>query len=574
MPDPTPGLLPVADYVERILATISPLQAFPQPLMEALGLALAEDVVAPISLPSFDNSAMDGYAVVADDVAGATEETPVVLPVVGEIGAGQSSILAMSPGTAVKIMTGAPVPTGATTVVPYEWTDRGVAQVRIERAARPGQHIRPTGDDIAEGDMLLEEGTVLGPRHLGMLAAVGRATVRTRPRPRVVVISTGSELRDPGTPLGHDSIYDGNSYLLAAAARAAGAIAYRVGIVPDESHAFTEALSDQLVRADIVVTSGGVSEGDFDVVKESLSQHGTMWFGGVGMQPGKPQGFGTVGEDATPVFTLPGNPVSSYVSFEMFVLPAIRRMMGKLPYVRPDRPRPPHPRHLLARGQGPAGARPRRLRPRRHLRLAGRRSRLAPARRPGRVQLPDRGARRRHLRRRRRDGRRPQARRGVLMSGPESPRLTHVDESGAARMVDVGDKDVTARTASATGRVLVSPTVIELLRGEGVPKGDALAVARIAGIMGAKQTPALIPLCHPLAISGVTVDLAVTDESVDITATVRTTDRTGVEMEALTAVSVAALTVVDMVKAVDKAAVITDIRVETKSGGRSGDWTR
>ena len=153
-------------------------------------------------------------------------------------------------------------------------------------------------------------------------------------------------------------------------------------------------------------------------------------------------------------------------------------------------------------------------------------------------------------------------------------RLTHVDETGAARMVDVGDKAVTARTASATGRVLVSRAVIDLLRGEGVPKGDALAVARIAGIMGAKQTPALIPLCHPLAISGVTVDLTVSDESVDITATVRTTDRTGVEMEALTAVSVAALTVVDMVKAVDKAAVITDIRVETKSGGRSGDWTR
>jgi cyclic pyranopterin phosphate synthase len=153
-------------------------------------------------------------------------------------------------------------------------------------------------------------------------------------------------------------------------------------------------------------------------------------------------------------------------------------------------------------------------------------------------------------------------------------RLTHVDETGAARMVDVGDKPVTTRTASATGRVLVSPTVVELLRGEGVPKGDALAVARIAGIMGAKQTPALVPLCHPLAISGVTVDLEVTDESVDITATVRTTDRTGVEMEALTAVSVAALTVVDMVKVVDKAAVITDIRVETKTGGRSGDWAR
>jgi cyclic pyranopterin monophosphate synthase len=153
-------------------------------------------------------------------------------------------------------------------------------------------------------------------------------------------------------------------------------------------------------------------------------------------------------------------------------------------------------------------------------------------------------------------------------------RLTHVDETGAARMVDVSGKDVTARAATASGRVLVSAEVVALLRGEGVPKGDALAVARLAGIMGAKQTPSLIPLCHPLAISGVTVDLTVTDESVDITATVRTTDRTGVEMEALTAVSVAALTVVDMVKAVDKAAVITDVRVEAKSGGRSGDWSR
>jgi cyclic pyranopterin phosphate synthase len=152
--------------------------------------------------------------------------------------------------------------------------------------------------------------------------------------------------------------------------------------------------------------------------------------------------------------------------------------------------------------------------------------------------------------------------------------LTHVDERGAARMVDVSAKDVTARVATASGRVLVSAEVVRLLRGEGVPKGDALAVARLAGIMGAKQTPALIPLCHPLAISGVTVDLTVGDDSVDITATVKTTDRTGVEMEALTAVSVAALTVIDMIKAVDKEAVITDVRVEAKSGGRSGDWTR
>lgn len=152
--------------------------------------------------------------------------------------------------------------------------------------------------------------------------------------------------------------------------------------------------------------------------------------------------------------------------------------------------------------------------------------------------------------------------------------LTHIDAAGEARMVDVSEKDVTARTATATGRVLVSPRVVELLRGEGVPKGDALATARIAGIMGAKRTPDLIPLCHPLAVSGVKVELTVADDAVEILARVKTTDRTGVEMEALTAVTVAALTVVDMVKAVDKAAVITDVRVEEKSGGRSGDWSR
>ena len=159
---------------------------------------------------------------------------------------------------------------------------------------------------------------------------------------------------------------------------------------------------------------------------------------------------------------------------------------------------------------------------------------------------------------------------------PESgtPRLTHVDESGAARMVDVSGKEITARVATASGRVLVSPEVIGLLRGEGVPMGDALAVARIAGIMGAKKTPDLIPLCHPLAISGVKVELSVADDAVEIHASVKTTDRTGVEMEALTAVSVAALTVIDMVKAVDKGATITDVRVETKSGGKSGEWRR
>jgi molybdopterin molybdotransferase len=332
----TDDLVTVEDHRDRILAAIDPLPAFDQPLMEAFGLAAAEDVHAGVALPGFDNSAMDGYAVRHADVVTATAEQPVHLPVVGEIGAGQATVLAMSPGTAVKIMTGAPVPAGADSVVPYEWTDRGVAQVVISQAPEPGQHVRPRGEDVTEGDLLVSEGTVLGPRQIGLLAAVGRPSVRSRPRPRVVILSTGSELREPGTPLGHDSVYDGNSFLLAAAARQAGAIAYRVGIVPDQPRSFMSALNDQLVRADLVVTSGGVSMGDYDVVKEALRPLGTVWFGGVAMQPGKPQGFGTVGEDAVPIITLPGNPVSSYISFEQFVLPAIRRLMGRTPYTRPS----------------------------------------------------------------------------------------------------------------------------------------------------------------------------------------------------------------------------------------------
>jgi molybdopterin molybdotransferase len=332
----TDELVSVEDHRDRILATIDPLPAFDQPLMEAFGLSAAEDVHAGVPLPGFDNSAMDGYAVAHADVASATDDSPVHLPVVGEIGAGQATLLAVSPGTAAKIMTGAPVPAGADSVVPYEWTDRGVANVVISRAPRPGQHVRPKGQDVSEGDLLVESGTVLGARQIGLLAAVGRPSVRSRPRPRVVVMSTGSELREPGSSLGHDSVYDGNSFLLAAAARQAGAIAYRVGIVPDDPRTFLGALNDQLVRADLVITSGGVSMGDYDVVKEALAPLGTVWFGGVAMQPGKPQGFGTVGEDAVPIITLPGNPVSAYISFEQFALPAIRRLMGRAPYVRPS----------------------------------------------------------------------------------------------------------------------------------------------------------------------------------------------------------------------------------------------
>lgn len=331
------GPVSVDEHLDRILAAISPGPVYRQPLLDCLGLPAAEDVASAIALPSFDNSGMDGYAVAFRDVADAREDAPIHLPVVGEIGAGQARLVAMSPGTAVKIMTGAPVPQGADAVVPYEWTDRGVAQVRIHRAPSEGQHIRRAGEDVQVGDQLVSAGTVLGPRHVGLLAAAGLTGVKTRPRPRVVVMSTGSELRDPGVPLGHDAIYDSNSWMLAAAVRAAGGIAYRVGAVSDDPDAFKEALADQLVRADIVVTSGGVSQGDYDVVKESLAQLGTVWFGDVAMQPGKPQGFGIIGDDETAIFTLPGNPVSAYVSFQAFVLPAIRKMQGRTPHARPLR---------------------------------------------------------------------------------------------------------------------------------------------------------------------------------------------------------------------------------------------
>jgi molybdopterin molybdotransferase len=332
---PTDRLSTVDEHVERVVESVQPLQPYDQPLLEALGLPVCENIVAPMDLPVFDNSAMDGYAVYFDDVASASEDHPVHLPVVGEMAAGQTKLFALSPGTTVRIMTGAPVPQGADAIVPIEWTDGGVATVRITRAPQRDEHVRHKGEDVQTGDVLLEDGTVLGPRQLGLLASVGRSQVRSRPRPRLVIISTGAELREPGTSLGHDSVYDANSYMLAAAARTAGAIAYRVGIVSDDASEFRDALSDQLVRADLVVTSGGVSKGAYDVVKEVLSEVGTVSFGEVAMQPGKPQGFGFVGEDSTPILTLPGNPVSAYVSFEVFVVPAIRRMMGRLPYRRP-----------------------------------------------------------------------------------------------------------------------------------------------------------------------------------------------------------------------------------------------
>jgi molybdopterin molybdotransferase len=344
----------VTEHLEDVLATVRPLEPIELQLLDAQGCVLVEDVTVPVSLPPFDNSSMDGYAVRVADVAGASEEFPAVLTVVGDVAAGAAEQPHVGPGEAARIMTGAPLPPGAETVVPVEWTDGGLGegpvsgmrarsaspddatgQVAVHRGAEARAHVRAKGSDVKAGERALAAGTVLGPPQLGLLAAIGRASVRVRPRPRVVVLSTGSELIPPGEQLGTGQIYDSNSFALTAAARDAGAIAYRVGAVADDAETLRSTIDDQLVRADLVVTTGGVSVGAYDVVKEALEsvadedeEGAGIEFRKLAMQPGKPQGFGTIGPDHTPLLALPGNPVSSYVSFELFVRPAIRTLMG------------------------------------------------------------------------------------------------------------------------------------------------------------------------------------------------------------------------------------------------------
>ncbi|WP_121194949.1 molybdotransferase-like divisome protein Glp [Motilibacter peucedani] len=322
-------------HLADILDLVEPLPPLDLQLLEAHGCVLAEDVAAPTDLPAWDNSGMDGYAVRRADVATASAEHPVRLPVVGDVPAGSQVSYRVQPGQCVRIMTGAPVPEGADSVVPVEWTDRGTETVEVRQAPAAGQHVRLRGGDVRAGDVVLTAGTRLGPAHVALLAAVGRSRALVRPRPRVVMVSTGSELVEAGAVPGHGQIPDANGPGLTAAAREAGAVVFRVGIVPDDPRVLLDTIEDQLVRADLVVTTGGVSAGAYDVVKEVLSRLGTVEFGPVAMQPGKPQGFGTVGPDATPIFTLPGNPVSAFVSFEVFVRPAIRRMLGVEPLHRP-----------------------------------------------------------------------------------------------------------------------------------------------------------------------------------------------------------------------------------------------
>lgn len=323
------ALLPVEDHLTRCLEAVRPLPAIDVALIEALDCVLAQDVVSTVDLPGFDNSSMDGYAVQVADVASSSGESPVVLPVVGDLPAGATEAHPLTRGSAVRIMTGAPVPPGTGGVVPVEWTDAGLARVQIRRPCADGQNIRRRGEDVTAGELLLRAGTRLGPRHIGLLAACGHDRVRVRPRPRVVVLSTGSEIVEPGRQLGFGQVSDSNSYALTAAVLDVGALAYRVGIVEDDPRALMSVLEDQLVRADVIITTGGVSAGAYDTVKEVLSRLGTVHFDKVAMQPGMPQGFGTIGPDSTPIFTLPGNPVSAYISFEVFVRPALRKMLGE-----------------------------------------------------------------------------------------------------------------------------------------------------------------------------------------------------------------------------------------------------
>ena len=331
MPDDA-RLRTVDEHLSAVLSSIGTIEPIELTLLDAQGLLLAEDVRADFPLPSFDNSAMDGYAVRAIDTRDASADQPVELRVVGDVAAGAKTRSGMGPGLAMRIMTGAPVPAGADAVIPLEDTDRGLARVAINRPVRSGECIRRSGEDIAAGAPALGAGAALGPQQIALLAALGRDRVLVRPRPRVIVLSTGSELIEVGRTPSFGEVIDSNGYMLAAAAKDAGADARRIGIVADDHAQLLDVLESQLLRADVLVTTGGVSMGAYDVVKEALSELGTVEFTRVAMQPGKPQGFGHLGGkggDKVPIFCLPGNPVSSLVSFEAFVRPAIRKLLGK-----------------------------------------------------------------------------------------------------------------------------------------------------------------------------------------------------------------------------------------------------
>ncbi|WP_283634125.1 molybdopterin molybdotransferase MoeA [Mycolicibacterium poriferae] len=323
----------VEEHRRVVAGLINPRPPVALPLADALGLVLAVDVVAPLSLPRFDNSAMDGYAVLATDVAAAGQDTPVRLPVAEDIPAGRTDIPTLAAGTAHRIMTGAPLPAGATAVVPVEATDGATDTVTIRSAPREGQHIRRAGEDVTAGTTVLRAGQVVTPAALGLAAALGLGELTVVPRQRVLVVSTGTELVGPGVPLQPGQIYESNGVMLAAAVRDAGADVAASPMTGDDVDAFRETLRGHAADADLILTTGGVSAGAYEVVKDALGGSGDVEFVKVAMQPGMPQGAGTL--DGVPVVTLPGNPVSALVSFEVFVRPALRAAMG-----RPDAERP------------------------------------------------------------------------------------------------------------------------------------------------------------------------------------------------------------------------------------------
>ncbi|MCI2422583.1 molybdopterin molybdotransferase MoeA [Saccharopolyspora sp. K220] len=331
----TPALTAVADHQSKVAALLPRTPVLAKPLADCLGHALAADLATPIPLPPFDNSAMDGYAVRSVDLADASEQHPVKLPVHEDIPAGRVDVSPLQPGSAHRIMTGAQLPPGADAVIPVERTDGGTEQVRLFASVQPGAHVRRSGEDVAVGETVLTAGTTLGPAQLAVAAAVGAANLSVHQPVRVLVLSTGSELVEPGTDLRPGQIYESNGLMLAAAVREAGGTATLLRFVPDDVEAFHAALAPHLDSTDLLITSGGVSAGAYEVVKDALSGTGVE-FTKVAMQPGMPQGCGRY-RDRVAVVTLPGNPVSSMVSFEVFVRPALRAAAGHRSIQRPVR---------------------------------------------------------------------------------------------------------------------------------------------------------------------------------------------------------------------------------------------
>ncbi|ANY07144.1 molybdopterin molybdotransferase MoeA [Pseudonocardia sp. HH130630-07] len=334
---PEGGTRSVEQHAAAVAELVRPTGTETVPLAGASDRVLAGDLTAGLALPPFDNSAMDGYAVRAAELAGASDTHPVELPVAADIPAGRTDVPPLAPGTVARIMTGAPVPAGADAVVPVERTDGGTGRVRISAQPQPGAFVRRAGEDAAAGAVVLTAGTVLGAPQIGLAAAVGRPGLTVHRRPHVLVLSTGSELVAPGEELAPGQIYESNGTMLAVAVREAGATAEQLSFVPDDVDRFRAVLAERAGDGvDLVLTSGGVSAGAYEVVKDAMLGHGVA-FGKVAMQPGGPQGCGRLelGGTSVAVVTLPGNPVSSLVSFEVFVRPALRAAMG-----RPDPGRP------------------------------------------------------------------------------------------------------------------------------------------------------------------------------------------------------------------------------------------